>query len=51
VTFPAYPEASVAVRKLEQLKQEEFQRSEEKGQYNSAEINIKLIEAALNYHA
>jgi len=51
VTFPAYPEASVAVRKLEQLKQEELQRSEEKEQYNAAEIDMKLIEAALNYHA
>jgi HK97 family phage prohead protease len=51
VTFPAYPEASVAVRKLEQLKQEEFQRSEEKEQVNTAEIDMKLIEAALKYHA
>lgn len=51
VTFPAYPEASVAVRKLEELKQEELQRSVEKEQMNTTDINMKLIEAALNYHA
>ena len=51
VTFPAYPEASVAVRKLEQLKQEELQASEVKEHKNNTDLDFKIIEAALNYHA
>lgn len=51
VTFPAYPEASVAVRKLEQLKQAELQASEVKEHKNNTDLDFKIIEAALNYHA
>ena len=51
VTFPAYPEASVAVRKLEQLKQAELQASEIKEHKNNTDLDFKIIEAALNYHA
>ena len=51
VTFPAYPEASVAVRKLEQLKQEELQHSQDKEHKNNTDLDFKIIEAALNYHA
>ena len=51
VTFPAYPEASVAVRKLEQLKQEELQQSEVVEHKNNTDLDFKIIEAALNYHA
>ena len=51
VTFHAYPAARVAVRKLEQLKQAELQASEVKEHKNNTDLDFKIIEAALNYHA